>query len=91
MRMSIFDIFKKKENKKRRVMLVMHDKDLRPAVAMRTQAGWRARWIDSSDQWSILLPNGAVYGTTLVKGWLPESGWDGTEFEGHEFKLPGAG
>lgn len=65
---------------RRTVFLVMYDGDMKIAKAYRTQSGWSARWIDNDDQWSVLLPNGKVIGTTLVKGWLPHNGWTGDEF-----------
>lgn len=64
----------------RTVFLVMWDGDMKVVNAYETQSGWAARWIGNDDQWSVLLPNGQVMGTSLVKAWMPHSGWRGHEF-----------
>lgn len=58
----------------RKVFLVMHDGRLVVAKAYETQAGWCASWIGENNI-SILLPGGKTFGTDLVKGWKPYSGW----------------
>lgn len=63
----------------RKVMLVMYDGDMKIVTAHETQSGWVARWINNDDQWSRLLTDGRVEGTSLVRKWYPHSGWDGTE------------
>ena len=61
---------------RRKVWLEMHDGDLVVATAKWTDAGWCARWISNERQWTLLLPDGTVRGTTLVKHWLPHTGWN---------------
>lgn len=58
------------------VFLVKFDGKAVVARAYKTQSGYVARWIGNRDQWSILHPDGTVSGTTLVKKWLPRSGWE---------------
>lgn len=60
----------------RKVWLEMHDGKLVVADATLTDAGWVARWINSKDTWSLLLPDGKVRGTSLVIAWLPHTGWN---------------
>lgn len=66
--------------RKRTVMLYMFDHDIKIVRAYKTQAGWIARWIGNDDAWSLLLPEGKTEGCTLVKRWLPHSGWKPGDF-----------
>lgn len=56
-------------------MLTKFDGDIVIARAYQTQSGYIARYITLSTCWSLLLPDGKVEGTRLVKGWKPYSGW----------------
>lgn len=54
-----------------KVFLVMYDGDLVVSRATKTQSGYIASWC--GDNWSLLLPDGKVRGTRLVREWLPHS------------------
>ena len=64
---------------RRKVWLEMHDGQLVVATAIRTEAGWAARWIGNRDQWSLLLKGGRVEGTAAIIRWMPHTGWDGAD------------
>ena len=59
----------------RQVLLEKFDGEMVIVPAFQTDSGWIARWWNLDDQWNLLLPDGTVRGTNMVKAWMPHTGW----------------